>query len=250
MAHPLDPKDATAALDELRLSGDRRLASIGLTVLLLAGIWFIRADLELFASDWWLLRDRLILRSLLILVPLLGLVAIRFAESRRAYSLTALLVAGAIGVLLFTIVAIRPAGSGMPLRLPLLVLAVSYFALPNSRGRQIGPPVMASAGLAVLRVTWLSEGGAVPEVDVVAIAALNAIGIVTILRRLQLEGATAAAVGRLHALHSVIPICAHCRKVHSDLGGWQPLDRYVLDRSEARFSPGVCPDCARAHDRA
>jgi hypothetical protein len=46
-------------------------------------------------------------------------------------------------------------------------------------------------------------------------------------------------------LRGLLPICMECNKIHDhDTGRWVRIDQYVTDRSAARFSHGLCPDCA------
>ena len=59
--------------------------------------------------------------------------------------------------------------------------------------------------------------------------------------REQLEK-SAAEVKRLGGL---LPICASCKKIRNDKGYWEQVEQYIGDRSEAEFSHGICPECAR-----
>lgn len=43
----------------------------------------------------------------------------------------------------------------------------------------------------------------------------------------------------------MIPICAKCKKVRTDQGYWQILEAFIREHSEADFTHGLCPDCAR-----
>jgi hypothetical protein len=47
-------------------------------------------------------------------------------------------------------------------------------------------------------------------------------------------------------LHGLLPICAHCKKIRDD-GTWQPVEKFIQDRSEAVFTHGVCDACMSAH---
>ena len=51
----------------------------------------------------------------------------------------------------------------------------------------------------------------------------------------------------VRALHGLLPICASCKKIRDDRGYWQQLEVYIRDHSEADFSHGLCPDCAKAY---
>jgi hypothetical protein len=53
------------------------------------------------------------------------------------------------------------------------------------------------------------------------------------------------ALSEVKTLRSILPICSHCRKVRDDKGVWSRLEAYVSDRTDTRFSHGMCPDCLR-----
>jgi hypothetical protein len=36
-----------------------------------------------------------------------------------------------------------------------------------------------------------------------------------------------------------------CKKIRNDKGYWNQLEQYIRDHSEAEFSHGICPDCAK-----
>jgi hypothetical protein len=46
-------------------------------------------------------------------------------------------------------------------------------------------------------------------------------------------------------LQGLIPICSHCKKIRDDKGVWNQLEFYIQDHSEATFSHGICPKCAK-----
>ncbi len=53
------------------------------------------------------------------------------------------------------------------------------------------------------------------------------------------------ALAQVKQLSGLLPICANCKKIRDDEGYWQDVAVYIRDRSEADFSHGICPDCAR-----
>ncbi|MEJ5365777.1 MAG: response regulator [Desulfosoma sp.] len=53
------------------------------------------------------------------------------------------------------------------------------------------------------------------------------------------------ALETIKTLQGILPICAGCKKIRDESGEWQSLERYIGDRSEAKFSHGLCPDCAK-----
>ena len=58
-----------------------------------------------------------------------------------------------------------------------------------------------------------------------------------------------AALAEVRILQGLIPICAYCKKIRDDQGFWNQLEAFLQDRTEARFSHGICPECA-LHMRA
>jgi len=54
-----------------------------------------------------------------------------------------------------------------------------------------------------------------------------------------------AALSQIKTLSGLLPICAACKKIRDDQGYWNQIENYIRDHSEARFSHGICPECAR-----
>ena len=48
-------------------------------------------------------------------------------------------------------------------------------------------------------------------------------------------------------LQGMLPICTFCKRIRDESGGWLQLERYIGDRSEARFTHTFCADCGRTH---
>ena len=46
-------------------------------------------------------------------------------------------------------------------------------------------------------------------------------------------------------LSGLLPMCAWCKKVRNDAGYWQQVEDYLEEHSDARFSHGVCAECAK-----
>lgn len=53
-----------------------------------------------------------------------------------------------------------------------------------------------------------------------------------------------ASLKQAKPLVGLITACANCRKVRDDHGEWQRMERYIQAHTNARFSHGLCPDCA------
>jgi len=52
-------------------------------------------------------------------------------------------------------------------------------------------------------------------------------------------------MARVKQLSGLLPICASCKKIRDDQGYWTQIEAYIRDRSEAEFSHGICPECAK-----
>ncbi len=81
------------------------------------------------------------------------------------------------------------------------------------------------------------------ELDRTMAIAVARFGDLVELRRLNEELRTAlASVKRLSGL---LPICASCKKIRNDKGYWQSVEAYLIERTDAQFSHGCCPECTK-----
>ena len=53
------------------------------------------------------------------------------------------------------------------------------------------------------------------------------------------------ALSEVNTLRGLLPICATCKKIRDDKGYWNQIESYIGEHSEAKFSHGLCPDCAK-----
>ena len=53
------------------------------------------------------------------------------------------------------------------------------------------------------------------------------------------------ALANVKTLTGLLPICASCKKIRDDQGYWTQIESYIHKHSEAEFSHGICPDCAK-----
>jgi hypothetical protein len=51
----------------------------------------------------------------------------------------------------------------------------------------------------------------------------------------------------IQKLERLLPVCAWCKRIRDEQGGWQSLDGYLSEHSEMTFSHGICPDCLKNH---
>ena len=53
------------------------------------------------------------------------------------------------------------------------------------------------------------------------------------------------ALEQVRTLTGLLPICAWCKKIRDEEGRWQQLERYISLHSDAKFTHGLCEECAR-----
>jgi len=54
-----------------------------------------------------------------------------------------------------------------------------------------------------------------------------------------------ASVAEVKVLRGILPICANCKRIRGEDGGWEAVESYVRDHTNAEFTHGLCPDCAK-----
>lgn len=56
-----------------------------------------------------------------------------------------------------------------------------------------------------------------------------------------------SALDDIRNLSGLLPICAGCKDIRDDDGDWHTIEHYVAERSDATFSHGLCPKCAKTY---
>ncbi|MBC8403419.1 MAG: GAF domain-containing protein [Candidatus Marinimicrobia bacterium] len=49
----------------------------------------------------------------------------------------------------------------------------------------------------------------------------------------------------LQALRGFVSICANCKSIKDDQNNWHPVEHYLIQHPEAKFSHGICPECKK-----
>jgi len=50
-------------------------------------------------------------------------------------------------------------------------------------------------------------------------------------------------LARIKRLEGIISICMYCKKIRTEHEGWEQLEKYITENSDAQFSHGICPEC-------
>ena len=53
------------------------------------------------------------------------------------------------------------------------------------------------------------------------------------------------AIATIKTLHGILPICSYCKKIRDDKGSWNQLEAYISEHTDAKFSHGLCSECAK-----
>jgi hypothetical protein len=53
------------------------------------------------------------------------------------------------------------------------------------------------------------------------------------------------ALAEVRTLSGLLPICSACKKIRDDQGYWNQIEDYISSHSQATFSHGICPECAK-----
>jgi integral membrane sensor domain MASE1 len=61
----------------------------------------------------------------------------------------------------------------------------------------------------------------------------------------HLLGQLLQALEEIKTIRGMIPICAWCKKIRTDVGAREQLEFYLSKHLDATFTHGVCPECAK-----
>jgi len=139
----------------------------------------------------------------------------------------------------------------------LLVPFVGYFALRfGSTGAVLSNAwlaVIVSTGLA-LHVGAFESYSFSNRAQALGAQLFLAVGGVTSLvagafaaEQRQLNADLQRTLDHVKTLTGLLPICSGCKKIRDDTGAWHALETYVMARTEAKFTHGMCPACIRMH---
>ena len=55
------------------------------------------------------------------------------------------------------------------------------------------------------------------------------------------------ALSEVKTLRGFLPICSYCKNIRDDKGYWSKIESYINKHSDAEFSHGICPECAKKY---
>lgn len=95
--------------------------------------------------------------------------------------------------------------------------------------------------------SFLREPGAALGMDLLnaVIRGMVLVGLGVLVLRVARQSAQLAR--RVRQLEGLIPICAHCKNILDEEKHWTRLETYIVEHSQAEFTHGICPECAKVH---
>jgi hypothetical protein len=101
--------------------------------------------------------------------------------------------------------------------------------------------------LTIVGLFYSPQGGELWQAISNRFLALFAIWVTAVLslQRKLIDEKRQKALQEIKILRGFLPICASCKKIRDDSGYWNQMEAYIRDHSEAEFSHGICPECAK-----
>jgi PAS domain S-box-containing protein len=65
--------------------------------------------------------------------------------------------------------------------------------------------------------------------------------------RASMEKTLQDTLTQLKILRGLLPICAGCKSIRNREGSWERLEKYISEHSQAEFTHGLCPKCAKRY---
>ncbi|MCX6356153.1 MAG: hypothetical protein NTZ78_14815 [Candidatus Aureabacteria bacterium] len=114
-----------------------------------------------------------------------------------------------------------------------VLCSIIWFSADILSGNRYSSPVIPVWNTMIRLSAFLAIGWAVSKINAL----------------LMLERGTSKALrvslSEVKVLKGLLPICAQCKKIRDPHGQWQYLESYIHEHSDARFTHGYCPECAR-----
>ncbi len=249
-------------ISAFRLENDRRVVRTIFITLLTVTTLLVVMDVITVRGGWLARTPLLAIRLLMGAVLLYGVFGIMRARTPRAFEHRLLVTTGAAVLIELALRLLRPPENITPVWLEIVLVLGCYAILPNRPLFQAIVAVTLSVGTSLILIFYNTGVSAADRVGIIlTLAIANAVGIVASRERVSRQAREEQAwrnerdakleLQRAHSeiriLRGLLPTCAHCRRVRTETGEWQQMERFVAAHSEAQFSHGFCPDCMAEH---
>jgi hypothetical protein len=259
----LEPVTETPTeISAFRLANDRRVVRAVFIALLVVVSVLVVMDVITMRGGWLARTPLLAIRALMGAVLLYGVFGITRAKTSRAFEHRLLVTTFAAALVELALRLLRPPENITPVWLEIVVVLGCYAIIPNRPFFQAIAAITLSIGTSIILVVYNTGVSASDRVGIIlTLAIANAVGILAsrerVSRQIREEQAwrnerdakreLQRAHSEIRILKGLLPTCAHCRRVRTETGEWQLMERFVAEHSEAQFSHGFCPDCIVQH---
>jgi hypothetical protein len=249
-------------ISAFRLDNDRRVTR-AMFVTLMASVAFLVVMDVIAVPGGWLARLPLLeVRALMMAVLVYGLVRVLRAKTPRAFEQRLFVATGAAVLIELGLRLLRPPENISPVWLEIVLVIGCYTIVPNRPAYQAIVAMTLSVGTSLILIFYNVGVTAADRAGIIlTLVIANVVGIIASRERVSRQTREEDAWRRerdarvellrahseIRILRGLLPVCAHCRKIRTEAGAWQPMERFVAENSEAEFSHGFCPDCLAIH---
>ncbi|MEW6510832.1 MAG: hypothetical protein AB1428_07725 [Bacteroidota bacterium] len=174
---------------------------------------------------------------------------------RRSVSMIVIVSAVLIALITMAIPMLKGATGILGSVAPFYLLPIGLVALRSNRAAGLLTAILCSLVWALLDVRFAGKVNWWPETWNILMRAgiFVAFALVLsrirydILKEIQLNTELQAALAEVKQLSGLLPICAWCKRIRDDGGNWEPIETYISVHSDADFTHGICPDCAKKY---
>ncbi|MCE5271474.1 hypothetical protein LLH00_09355 [bacterium] len=241
------------------LAADKKKIYIVMALVAIYCLTFVYSDLRIQEAHRWI--------NLLLTVRFVGvcLTLIFFLICRRSRSedvIDRTVLAGMISFSLFNsfINCTRPSDYYLYLFIDLVNVFTMYLYVPNRLIYQVFSVTFITVSEVVVFLCLKKIPDSVSMLAIIAaFLAANFIGLFSThnchvsnrrafsawLAEKKLRQRYEDALGQIKTLSGLLPICSSCKRIRDDQGDWKRIEVYISEHSQAEFTHGLCPDCAR-----
>jgi len=259
----LEPVTETPTeISAFRLDNDRRVVRAIFITLLVVVTLLVTMDVLVVRGSWMARLPLLGIRLLMLAVLFYGIIGIMRAKTPRAFEHSLLVSTGAGVLVELALRLLRPRENISPVWLEIVLVLGCYAILPNRPVFQAIVALTLSAGTSLILVFYNVGISSADEAGIIlTLVIANIVGFIASRERVarqrreehawRRERDARVELQRAHSeirvLRGLLPTCAHCRRVRTETGEWQAMERFVSEHSEAQFSHGFCPECLAQH---
>ena len=134
--------------------------------------------------------------------------------------------------------------TGRVIRFPIIyVLPVSMSAWQEQKSMAYAIAIIMPLARVAFHIPW-------NQVESISVAVLNAfisvLGLTFYAYLVyRIAWQTRALKTKVRVLEGILPVCASCKRIRTEQGEFELIEKYITEHSEASFSHTICPECTK-----